>query len=124
MNLPRPKSIFARIFLTALLPVMLLAVLLSTYAINARLDDLAAAHAARGNAQAQQANQCTCRQAAGHHAQHRYGKRTGQEDDVHDGPGLRAVQDQQVTTPHGAVGLNIRVLVQKQQVTGKKERHQ
>ncbi|MCB1801331.1 MAG: response regulator [Gammaproteobacteria bacterium] len=54
MNLPRPKSIFARIFLTALLPVMLLAVLLSSYAINARLDDLAAAHAARGNAQAQQ----------------------------------------------------------------------
>lgn len=54
MKLSRPRSIFARIFLTALLPIMLLAALLSSYAINARFDDLTAAHAARGDAQAQQ----------------------------------------------------------------------
>ena len=54
MIVTRPNSIFGRIFLTALLPILLLALLLSTYAINTRLDDLQAAHADRGAAKAEQ----------------------------------------------------------------------
>ncbi len=54
MKMPRPKSIFAKILLTALPPIILLAAVLSLYAINARLDDLAQAFQERGRAHAQQ----------------------------------------------------------------------
>ena len=49
-----PRSIFARILLAALLPITLLAGLLSTYAVNTRIDDLQAAFDGNGDARARQ----------------------------------------------------------------------
>ena len=54
MKLLAPKSIFGQILLTALLPILLLALLLSAYAVDARLDDLRAAFDDRGRAKAQE----------------------------------------------------------------------
>ena len=54
MSLFPPKTIFGRILLTALLPIGLLAFLLSSYAVNTRIDDLQAAFDGRGDAQARQ----------------------------------------------------------------------
>jgi two-component system sensor histidine kinase BarA len=54
MKLPEINTIFAKILLTALPPIVLLAVVMSYYAIDARLDDLDRAVHERGQASAQQ----------------------------------------------------------------------
>jgi two-component system, NarL family, sensor histidine kinase BarA len=54
MDQLRPRSIFTRILLTALLPIALLAGLLSAYAVNTRMDDLQASFDGSGEARARQ----------------------------------------------------------------------